>query len=101
MKLEQIQEARYSGEHPLITQIKDAIANAEKTTIEVTIPLLDTRDIISTEYGTPKKYPAMHNYGSFEQYIWLLSDYLTVTLTNQHEYAVIHIYNYALRDHNF
>lgn len=98
MKLSQLQEARYSGEHPLITKIKDAIDRYKKTTIQIELPMDEARDLISTGLGEPKAYPAVE--GSFAQYEWTVADptqrvgykkQLTVSLTDQRFHAVVHI----------
>lgn len=94
-----LDEAAYSGEHPLIARIKDGIDKQEKTTIEVTIPLSDARDLISKEYGRPKKYPRNELFGSLVQYVWQLGEYLTVTLTDQKDHAVVHVYNFRMNVH--
>ena len=93
-----LQEARYSGEHPLITQIKDALNIEEKTTIKVTISLSDARDIITKEYGRPKEFPAHED--MLAGFVWVLEDRLTVALTDRKDHAVVHIYNYRRRVHN-
>ncbi len=36
MKLEQIQEAKYSGEHPLMVKINDALKNNQRATFKFT-----------------------------------------------------------------
>jgi len=93
MKLEQLHEARYSGQHPLITQIKHAVDNNKRTTIQSEISIEDMRELISNELGEPKEYPP-HD-GSFVQYAWSSrSNNSIVTLTDQRWFAVVHILPY-------
>ena len=97
MKLQQLQEAGYSGEHPLITQIKQAVDDYKRTTIKVKASSIqDSGDLISNELGEPKVFPP-HD-GSFVQYEWRTNNTSglgsVVTLTDQRWFAVVHVMPY-------
>ncbi len=82
MKLQQLQEAAYSGEHPLITKIKDAIDKKESSMIEFKLPLKTARDLIAKELGPAEEYPADADTESMLQYMWVTGSTM-ISLTDQ------------------
>ncbi len=90
MKLEQIQEAKYSGEHPLMVKINNAMNNGQRATFKFTSSVKEAIEMITNELGEPAYYPV--HYGSNEQYSWTVGS-MIVALTLRERHATIHILN--------
>ena len=88
MKLQQLQEARYSGEHPLMVKINNALDNEQKATFEFTSSVEEAIEMITKELGEPAYYPKHER--SYEQYSWTV-DHKIVALTLRKQFAMIHV----------
>ena len=91
MKLQQLQEAAYSGEHPLITKVKDAIDKKKSSSVEFKLPLKVARDLISKELGPAEEYPAHADTGSLLQYMWVTGSTMIALTDTRSLLSVVHV----------